>query len=229
MLIGGLQKTSFIDYPGQIAAVIFSRGCNFRCPYCHNPELVDPQKYGQELALEELETFLRKRKGLLDAVVVTGGEPTLQVGLYGFLQKIKEMGYLIKIDTNGSRPEVLEKLLADKLIDYIAMDVKAPLAKYRKVTGVEIEPAQIHQSIQLIKKGSVKYEFRTTCVKGLLTEEDILEIGELLYGAEKYVLQSFVPTKVFLPEMLLATSYSEEELLNLQAKLSSRVRNISIR
>lgn len=229
MLIGGLQKTSFIDYPGKIAAVIFTRGCNFHCPYCHNPELVDPQEFGELLSLVEIETFLKKRKGLLEAVVVTGGEPTLQSGLDAFLQKIKEMGYLIKLDTNGSRPEVLKRLLAQNLVDYIAMDVKAPLEKYKKVSETKIEPMLIRQSIELIKKGEVKYEFRTTCVKGLLTKEDILAIGKLLAGAEKYVLQPFLATKVLSPKMKDAISFSKEELLFIQEELLEYLPQVNIR
>lgn len=135
MQIGGLQKFSLLDYPGKISAVVFTQGCNFRCPYCHNPELVDPARYQECLPEEEIFSFLETRRGKLEAVTVTGGEPTLQKSLAPFLRRIKDMGFLVKLDTNGSRPDVLEELLRQKLIDYIAMDIKAPLEKYEAVTG----------------------------------------------------------------------------------------------
>ncbi|OQX50761.1 MAG: anaerobic ribonucleoside-triphosphate reductase activating protein [Candidatus Cloacimonas sp. 4484_209] len=133
MKIGGFQKVSLIDYPGKICAIVFTRGCNFRCPYCHNPELVLPENYSPLIPEEEIFSFLEKRRGKLDAVEITGGEPTLQEDLTEFIRKIKEMGFLVKLDTNGSFPSVLEKVIYSGLVDYIAMDVKAPLEKYRQV------------------------------------------------------------------------------------------------
>jgi len=139
MIIGGLQRFSLIDYPGKISAILFTRGCNFRCPYCHNPELVDPQRYAEPWQEEEYWAFLQSRTQKLDAVVVTGGEPTLQEDLEPFLEKIRKMGFLIKLDTNGSNPDVLKDLLSANLVDYIAMDIKAPLEKYSEVAKVPID------------------------------------------------------------------------------------------
>jgi pyruvate formate lyase activating enzyme len=135
MKIGGLQKFSLLDYPGKISAVVFTQGCNFRCPYCHNPELVDPERFQECIPEDEIFAFLETRRGKLEAVTVTGGEPTIQNGLSSFVRRIKDMGFMVKLDTNGSRPEVLEELIRHKLIDYIAMDIKAPLEKYEAVTG----------------------------------------------------------------------------------------------
>jgi len=150
MKIGGLQKISFIDYPGSIGAVVFVQGCNFRCPYCHNPELVDPERYGPLLNEGEVLAFLEKRRGKLDAVTLTGGEPTLQPDLVGFLRKVREMGYRIKLDTNGSQPEVLAALIREKLVDYLAMDIKGPREKYARIARVEVDLAAIGRSVELI-------------------------------------------------------------------------------
>jgi len=152
MKIGGLQKFSLLDYPGKISAVIFTQGCNFRCAYCHNPELVDPERFQACIPEEEVFAYLKKRRGLLEAVTVTGGEPTIQKGLIPFIRRIKAMGYLVKLDTNGSMPEVLEELIRQKLIDYIAMDIKAPLEKYEDVIGVPVNWEIIRQSIDVIKE-----------------------------------------------------------------------------
>ncbi|HRR41920.1 MAG TPA: anaerobic ribonucleoside-triphosphate reductase activating protein, partial [Syntrophales bacterium] len=134
MNIGALQKFSLIEYPGKICAIVFTQGCNFRCPYCHNRELVDPEAYGPTITESDVFSFLEKRKKKLDAVTVTGGEPTLQPDIFSFLEKLKTMGYLTKVDSNGSHPEVLKKLIDSRLVDYIALDVKAPLARYREIT-----------------------------------------------------------------------------------------------
>ena len=139
MKIGGLQKVSLIDYPRRISAVIFTQGCNFRCPYCHNPELVDPTRYGETLSEKEVLAYLEARRGKLDAVTLSGGEPTLQPDLLSFAGRIREQGYLIKVDTNGSRPDVLEKLLDAGLVDYLAMDIKGPPAKYQDITKSHIQ------------------------------------------------------------------------------------------
>jgi len=167
-----MQKFSLIDYPGKICAVIFTQGCNFRCPYCHNPELVNPRFYGECILEEELFQFLEKRQEKLDAIVITGGEPTIQADLTELIDKIKTMNFLVKIDTNGSHPQVLEKLIKEKHIDYIAMDVKAPLERYEEITASRINPFDIEKSMGLIMKSGIDYEFRTTVVKSLLNEKD---------------------------------------------------------
>lgn len=213
MIIGGLQKFSLIDYPGKISAILFTRGCNFRCPYCHNPELVDPQRYAEPWQEEEFWAFLQSRTQKLDAVVVTGGEPTLQEDLQPFLEKIRKMGFLIKLDTNGSNPDVLKDLLSANLVDYIAMDIKAPLEKYSEVTKVPVDKTDIEESIALIKQSTVDHEFRTTIARNILSREDIVNIAKMLQGEKLYILQRCVPTKILDPLFLAQFEpYTHEEL-----------------
>lgn len=229
MKIGGLQKFSLIDYPGEICAIVFTQGCNFRCPYCHNPELADPDLYEECIPEEEIFAFLKKRKGKLDAVSITGGEPTLQLDLIDFIKKIKTMGYLVKIDTNGSHPETLKTLIEDKLIDYVAMDVKAPLEKYQKITMSKTNPDLIKQSIKLIKKSRVPYEFRTTIVKSQLNEKDLLSISELVKNTRLYILQKFIPTKTVNPKFMDEKTYSDEEFDQFKKKIEKYVRSVIVR
>ncbi|MFA4917143.1 MAG: anaerobic ribonucleoside-triphosphate reductase activating protein [Syntrophales bacterium] len=224
-----MQKVSLLDYPGQICAIVFSQGCNFRCPYCHNPELVNPELYGQCLPEEEVYSFLKTRKGKLDAVTITGGEPTIQPDLIPFIKHIRKMGYLIKIDTNGSHPEVLAKLIKDELVDYIAMDVKAPLKKYGTVTRAQICEDKIEQSIESIVHSGIQYEFRTTVVRSQLTKNDLFHIGRLLKNARLYVLQPFVPTKTLDQEFLGQTTYSYEEFETIRKKLEKDVSRVAVR
>ena len=155
MKIGGFQKVSLIDYPGRISAVVFTQGCNFRCPFCHNPELVEPERFEGLSPEAEILTFLEKRKGRLDAVVITGGEPTLQTELIPFIIHLKAMGYRIKLDTNGALPDVLEEMLGRGLLDYVAMDIKAPLERYSEVTKTKTDGQRILKSISLIMGSSV--------------------------------------------------------------------------
>lgn len=218
MKIGGLQKFSLLDYPNKISAIIFTQGCNFRCQFCYNPMLVwptsmdegsrlkyetwlnnqeskpsyDEDQIGHTLFLEDdLFDFLQKRLHKLDAVVITGGEPTLHSDLPEFLNKIKKMGYHIKLDTNGTNPEMLKKLLAQDLVDYFAMDIKAPAVKYEKITGVKVNLDNIKKSVKIIKESGKPYEFRTTVVPGLHEMGDIAGLGELINGAELWYLQYF--------------------------------------
>lgn len=203
MLISGLVKSSLIDYPSEIAAVVFTTGCNFRCPFCHNPVAVLPEKYtliSQEYVLE----FLEKREHKLDGVVISGGEPTIQKDLAEFIQSVKEMGYKIKLDTNGSNPKVLEKLLQKGFLDYIAMDIKAPLKKYKTVTNSNINTELIIQSMKLIKNSGVNFEYRTTAVPCLHSVDDFYEIKTMFeeYGFPMhYYIQNF-SSKVTLDEKL---------------------------
>ncbi|MBU1160653.1 anaerobic ribonucleoside-triphosphate reductase activating protein [Patescibacteria group bacterium] len=192
MLIGGLQKFSVLDYPGHISAIIFTKGCNFKCQFCYNPMLVYPSKKDHTLILEnDLFYFLKKRIGKLDSVVITGGEPTVQQDLPKFIQKIKKLNYLVKLDTNGTNPEMLKNLIQKNLINYIAMDIKAPLEKYNQITGVEVDFNKIQKSIKIIMQSNLPYEFRTTVVPKFLDAEDIKKIGELIQGAKKWFLQNF--------------------------------------
>lgn len=195
MKIAYVQKTSFIDYPGKISAIVFTQGCNFRCPYCHNPELVIPERYCGTIRVEDVFSFLDKRRGKLDAVVITGGEPTLQAKLIPFMHRIKAMGYALKLDSNGSRPQFLREALDKGLLDYIAMDIKAPWDKYSLVAGSLVNITHIKDSIDLVRKSGIPHEFRTTLAGSLLEPDDVLGIGRMIEGASLYVLQKFVPSK----------------------------------
>jgi pyruvate formate lyase activating enzyme len=229
MKIGGLQRVSLIEYPGKIGATIFSQGCNFRCPYCHNPELVDPNRYGECLVEEEVFSFLEKRRGKLEAVTVTGGEPTLQADLPVLLKRLKEMDFLVKVDSNGSHPDMLEKLIREKLVDYIAMDVKAPWEKYDKTAAVRVDGGRIKQSIGMILASGIDYEFRTTVCRSLLEKDDLLAIGRMIKNARRYTIQKFVPSKTLDPAFLAETTYSDEELSVLKKKLEKTVQAVAVR
>jgi|SRR5690554_312956 len=229
MKIGGLLKTSLIEYPKMISAVIFTQGCNFRCPYCHNPELVDPERYSNTISEEELLTFLHKRKKLLDAVVITGGEPTIHEDLPRFMKRIREIGYLIKLDTNGTNPDMLRRVLDMKLADYIAMDIKAPLEKYSELTRVPCDTAAIKKSIDILARAAIGVEFRTTVLTTLLTEEDIIEIGKLVPPGRKFFLQHFEPTKTLDPSYLDENSPSLLTLEKLADKLGQAAHNYAVR
>ena len=195
MKIGGLIKTSLIDYPNKVSAVIFTQGCNFRCPYCHNPELVLPEQYSQLISEEFVFDFLKKRKDVLDGVVITGGEPTLQSDLVAFIRKVKALGFSIKLDTNGSSPDVISSLLKDDLIDFIAMDIKTLLDKYNEVAGINCDMSEIKRSIDIIKASNIDYEFRTTLVPILISENDIQKIKVELNDDKRYRIQPFVKVK----------------------------------
>lgn len=192
MKIGGLIKFTLIDYPGRVAAVVFTQGCNFRCRYCHNPELVYPHLLQEPMPQEEVMSFLRRRQGTLEGVVVTGGEPTLQPDLLDFLAAVKSLGYFIKLDTNGAKPDVLQAVIEKKLVDYIAMDLKAPLEKYAVITGVSCDVSVLQRSMKLIQDSGLEYEFRTTYDKEVLTDKDIDALKELTKG-QHYRVQECLP------------------------------------
>jgi pyruvate formate lyase activating enzyme len=229
MKIGGLQKVTLIDYPGMIGATVFTQGCNFRCPYCHNPELVDPGRYGTIIPEEEVLSFLDKRRGKLDAVTVTGGEPTIQKDLDRFLKTLKEMGYLVKVDTNGSNPDVLETLINRSLVDYLAMDIKGPLKKYGAIASVNVDTGRIRRSIELITSSGIDHEFRTTLIRSLLDPQDLRSVAELIKNARLYVLQPFVSTKTLDDSFLSAVSYSPQELSSIRKNLETDLIRIVIR
>lgn len=204
MIIGGLQKTSLLDFPEKIAAIVFTVGCNFRCGYCHNPELINGGA-----KIEEVFEFLKTRQGKLDGVVITGGEPCLQKDLPEFIKQVKELGFAVKLDTNGSFPEMLEKVLPD--LDYVAMDIKAPLEKYSQIVNVDVDTSKILKSIEILKNGGVDYEFRTTVVKSQLSFEDFEKIGQLIQGAPRYYLQRFEASKILDKSLENEKTYSTEE------------------
>ena len=213
MKIGGLQRISLIDYPKELSAIIFTKGCNFRCPYCHNPELVvgSANIINTDIVLD----FLKNRVGKLSAVSITGGEPTLHSDLPEFIKQIKSMEYKIKLDTNGTNPGMLKQIINDKIVDYVAMDVKAPLDKYSTVVGVEVDIANIVESINIIKESDIDYEYRTTVVESCLVKEDIISIAEMIKGAKIYYLQRFIPSKTLDSSFLNKKAYNDEDLLQL--------------
>ena len=226
-IIGGFQKTSLLDFPQKIACIVFTQMCNFRCGYCHNPEL-NEKKEGI-IDLETFFSFLEKRKGKLDGVVITGGEPTLQKGLYQFIFDIKNMGFCVKLDTNGSNPKVLKSLIDNNLVDYVAMDIKAPMDKYHDVIKNKIPLDNIYQSIQILLENKVDYEFRTTVVKEQLTFEDFEKIGDLISGAKKYYLQKFVPSKTIDEAFMNCSTYSNEDFNKIKEILKYKVECVDVR
>lgn len=220
MVIGGLQKLTLIDYPGKIACTVFTVGCNFRCPFCHNPELVDLAGCQNIINETDFFDFLKSRQSLLDGICITGGEPTLHHDLPNFLKKIKELGFLVKLDTNGTDPDVLENLFKNGLIDYIAMDIKTSLSSYEKVVGAKVNLEKIKKSRQFIMGSGLDYEFRTTVVPGLHAEADIMAIAKELSGAKKYYLQQFRPgEKVLSQEYGAVKPYPPEFLREICDKI----------
>lgn len=211
MRFGGITPTTLIDYPGKIAAIVFTIGCNFRCPYCHNPELALETvevEYSETAVLE----FLKGRIGMLDGVVITGGEPTIHGDeLLAFMGRVKEMGFSVKLDTNGTSPAFIQEACARKIVDYIAMDVKAPLPSYAQLVGMPVSEDDLLSSIRIIMNSGVPYEFRTTIIKALTSRDDIQSIAETIRGAKAYYLQKFVPSNILNPQFLRKMRYTDEE------------------
>ena len=228
MKIYGLEKLSLVDYDGHTAATVFTGGCNFRCPYCHNGALVELDKTTVQLPENEVLEYLNKRKGLLDGLAVTGGEPTLEKGLEEFLVKVKELGYDIKLDSNGTHPEVLAHLIDKKLVDYIAMDIKNSPEKYPLTVGkknLDLEP--IKKSVELLLQNKVGYEFRTTVVRQFHDVSDFEKIGEFIKGAEKYFIQKFRDRGGCLEDGF--SEIPEEEAEVFIEKIKPFVKNASLR
>ena len=234
MKIGGFQKNSLIDFPQTIACVIFTRGCNFTCPYCHNPDLVAGPRKGPGPAFDEekIIAFLQKRKGLLEGVVITGGEPTLQKDLVEFCRKVKSMGYRLKMDTNGTSPAALAALFKENLLDYVAMDLKTCLEDYTGVWPKNPDTEKITQSIRLIMDRAPGYEFRTTCVRPFVTREKIKRMGALINGAKQYILQNCSADVAVLDPGFLkkkTSFFSQEEIRELQETAKGYVENVTVR
>ena len=209
MILDGLQKMTMLDFPDRIACTVFTHGCNFRCPFCHNASLVEGDN--AHLRIEDFEEFLKKRQGILDGVAITGGEPMLQKDLKDFIRMIKGYGYLVKLDTNGTYPENLKELIDEGLVDYVAVDIKNSPEKYGKTVGVEnCDITPIQKTVDLLKEGRVPYEFRTTVVKELHEAADFEAIGKWLEGVPRYFLQQFVDSGDVLREGMSA--YSAEEM-----------------
>jgi pyruvate formate lyase activating enzyme len=232
MRIGGIQKNSLIDYPGKVSCVIFLSGCNFDCPYCHNPSLV---KGGAEcpasLKGNGLYAFLQGRRHFLDGVVISGGEPTLQKDLAELCETIKGLGYSIKLDTNGSRPAELKRLIEHGLVDYIAMDIKTDPFQYDSLAGTACNPEDILSSILTIMESAPHYEFRTTCVKGFVDERVIENIARLIKGSGLYALQRFNKSELLHPEFFQDSEcgYDEEDMINLKKIAGPWVRECVVR
>lgn len=195
MLIAGLNKTTLLDYPGRVAATIFTGGCNFRCPFCHNAGLVLTPSSAEIYSEEDVFSFLQKRKNVLGGVCITGGEPTLQEDLAEFISRIKNLGYAVKLDTNGYKPEVLRTLIGEGLLDYVAMDIKNCEEKYGLTAGVGIKLELVRESVEILKNSGIDYEFRTTVVKEFHSREDIRRIGDWIKGCRSYYLQQFVESE----------------------------------
>jgi pyruvate formate lyase activating enzyme len=208
MLIGGVQKMTMLDYPGKVACTIFTYGCNFRCPFCHNATLVIDE--ASLFDKDEIFAYINKRKGILDGVVVTGGEPLLQPDIMDFLSELKQTGLLVKLDTNGSYPEKLQEIIEKGLVDYVAMDIKNCKEKYDLTTGVKIDISKIEKSVELLMQDKVDYEFRTTVVKELHQKEDFEKIGKWLKGAKRLFLQPFKDNDNLIGEGL--SSHTKEAL-----------------
>ncbi len=229
MRIHGLQKLTLLDFPGRTACTVFTGGCNFRCPFCQNASLVLRPESQPVIPEEEFFAFLRKRQGLLDGVAVTGGEPTLQPELPGFLRKLRALGYAVKLDTNGARPQVLRALLEEGLLDYVAMDVKSSPEGYGQSIGLEVPGIldKVRESVALLEAGGVPHEFRTTAVKPLHTPEDFASIGRWLRGTERYFIQSFQDSgDVISPGM---AAFSREELEELLAAVRPYIPDAALR
>ena len=221
---------TLIDYPGKLATTVFTVGCSFRCPFCHNPELVLGSQASVNSNLEkEFLDFLKKRQGKLEGVCITGGEPTIQSDLVDFIRKIKKLGFLVKLDSNGTRPDVLKKLLDLKLLDFVAMDIKNQLENYDKTTGVKGDKDRIKLSVDLIRNSKVPYEFRTTVVPGIHTEKDFVAIAKWIEGAERYYLQEYRELKILDPNLKKKTKGKKIDLEKIQKKIQASFGKVGIR
>ena len=225
MNIAGVQKVTLLDYPGKVACEIFTQGCNFECPFCQNSSLIPITNTG-EFSEEEIFEYLNLRKNILDGVVITGGEPTVQKDLKGFIKKIKDLGLLVKLDTNGGNPKVLQELIDEKLVDYVAMDIKNIFNKYNITSGKKINLDNIKKSIEILKASKIDYEFRTTIIKEMHSLDDIISICKLV-GDAKYYLQNFEDSENVIDHSL--HGFSREELLFIDKYLKDVFPNVEIR
>ncbi len=231
MIIGGMRKLSTLDYPTRLCVTVFTKGCNFRCPFCHNSSLVLKEKFdcGENICQKDIFEFLKKRKGLLDALCLTGGEPLINdiSEIINFLPTVKEQGFLVKLDTNGSYPEKLSLLIKENLVDFVAMDIKNSLSKYGETVGIDVKTEDIQKSVGILMNGNVDFEFRTTVVKNLHDEESMKEIGKWLEGTEKYYLQMFVPSENTIKQGY--EPYTANELENLRRLVLPYIPNTFLR
>lgn len=230
MRIGGYQKLTLIDYPGKIATTVFTVGCSFRCGFCHNPELVLRAQFPTPNNMEEeFLAHLAKRKGKIEGVCITGGEPTIQPDIIDFIKKIREMGFAVKLDSNGTRPDVLKKLYDLKLLDFVAMDIKNSPEKYSQTVGLKADIKRIKLSVKLIMNSGVPYEFRTTVVPGIHTEKDFVKIGEWIAGARAYYLQEYRDGRVLDPNIRKKTAGKTLDLEKIKKSMEKYVEKIGVR
>jgi pyruvate formate lyase activating enzyme len=229
MLIGGVQKLTLIDYPGKLAAILFTQGCPLRCPFCHNSEVVVPEKFKQPISEEEIFKFLKSRVGKLEGIVISGGEPTIQDNLPLFIRKIKELGFLVKLDTSGINPQTLLLLIRANLLDYVAMDLKAPLEKYSRFTGKEIDIEKIKKSINIILNSKIPYEFRTTLLENFHDFDDVIIMAKTIEGADLYALQKFIPSSTLNPQFLSFKSFDDDILQKMRIEAEKLVKVCLIR
>lgn len=229
MLFGGLQKCTLVDVPGKVAATVFTIGCPFRCSYCHNPELVIPEHFATPLPRSEVISFLKQRVGKLQALCITGGEPTVHKGLGAFIQEVKDLGYFVKLDSNGIFPDKLKELFAQGNIDYVAMDIKGPLEKYELISKKKNIEQSIEQSIDLIMNSGIDYEFRTTIAKPLLDVNDFEAIGKLIKNSKRFYLQNYVEPPKQVDITTEFKPFTDEELKNAQQIMLKYVKDSFIR
>lgn len=230
MKVTGIQKLTLLDYPGVVACTVFTAGCNFRCPFCHNAMLVLPEQIDDEcLTDDEVFGFLKKRRGVLDGVAVTGGEPLLHADMPEFLARVKELGYKIKLDTNGSNPELLSEIIKNKLVDRVAMDIKNAPEEYARTIGLEsFDIAPVERSKEMLLSGETDYEFRTTVVKGIHTKESLIGAAKWIEGAKEYYLQQFKDSgNLILPDGLSA--YDEKQMHALADAVREYVPAVEVR
>ncbi len=229
MNIGGFQKLTLIDYPGRLATTVFTIGCSFRCPFCHNPELIGFNPNHNNQAEENFFKFLKSRKGKIEGVCITGGEPTVQNDLIEFIRKIRKLGFFVKLDTNGTRPDVLRKLFQENLLDFVAMDIKNYLEKYEKTVGTKVDLGRIKLSVELIRNSGVNYEFRTTVVPGLHTISDFTRIAEWIGGSKAYYLQEYREGKILDQNLKKKTRGKSIDLEEIKAKIEKNFDKMGIR
>lgn len=230
MKVTGIQKLTLLDYPGVVACTVFTAGCNFRCPFCHNAMLVLPEQIDNEcLTDDEVFGFLQKRRGVLDGVAVTGGEPLLHADMPEFLARVKELGYKIKLDTNGSNPELLSEIIKNKLVDRVAMDIKNAPEEYARTIGLKsFDIAPVERSKEMLLRGDIDYEFRTTVVKGIHTKESLIGAAKWIEGAKEYYLQQFKDSgNLILPDGLSA--YDEKQMHTLADAVRDYVPTVEVR
>lgn len=228
MIIAGLQNLSLVDFPGCLASTVFVQGCNFHCGYCHNPDLIPPDK-SSEFSEEEVLSYITRWKKMITGVCITGGEPTIYNSLFDFARRVKNLGFRVKLDTNGANPRLLEELFRARLLDYVALDIKTSFSRYSLVSSRERIREDVYESICLVMLSTVPYEFRTTCVPGIIDEKDFYSIGEIVKGADKYCLQQFRPKVTFNKNFQDIKPYQKKDLEKFRDILDGFVKKVEIR